>query len=124
MSAPLSASLRRDLGAVESYATLLGMLIGAGIFKVTSDAWELTGSTVPVRSGLVFLRSPGAAFAPREPPGAAELESIRRRLLEAARAVASGRRTSVWPKTEPARCRELECGFLRRCHPEEVVAGT
>ena len=87
-------------------------------------ARELTGSTVPVRSGLVFLRSPGAAFAPREPPGAAELESIRRRLLEAARAVASGRRTSVWPKTEPARCRELECGFLRRCHPEEVVAGT
>jgi len=46
MSAPLSASLRRDLGAVESYATLLGMLIGAGIFKVTSDAWELTGSSV------------------------------------------------------------------------------
>src|SRR5258708_1026949 len=43
---PLSASLRRDLGAVESYATLLGMLIGAGIFKVTSDAWELTGSSV------------------------------------------------------------------------------
>src|SRR3954462_12336284 len=46
MSVPLSASLRRDLGAVESYATLLGMLIGAGIFKVTSDAWELTGSSV------------------------------------------------------------------------------
>src|SRR5438874_5081696 len=43
---PLSASLRRDLGAVESYATLLGMLIGAGIFTVTSDAWELTGSSV------------------------------------------------------------------------------
>jgi len=43
---PLSASLRRDLGAIESYATLLGMLIGAGIFKVTSDAWELTGSSV------------------------------------------------------------------------------
>src|SRR5438067_391889 len=46
MSAPLSASLRRDLGVVDSYATLLGMLIGAGIFKVTSDAWNLTGSSV------------------------------------------------------------------------------
>ena len=46
MSAPLSASLRRDLGTIESYATLLGMLIGAGIFKVTSDAWELTGPSV------------------------------------------------------------------------------
>ncbi|MEA2239493.1 MAG: basic amino acid/polyamine antiporter, family [Thermoanaerobaculia bacterium] len=46
MAEPLSASLRRDLGTVESYATLLGMLIGAGIFKVTSDAWALTGPSV------------------------------------------------------------------------------
>src|SRR6267143_1730794 len=46
MAAPLSASLRRDLGTIESYATLLGMLIGAGIFKVTGDAWALTGSSV------------------------------------------------------------------------------
>jgi amino acid transporter len=46
MATPLSASLRRDLGTIESYATLLGMLIGAGIFKVTSDAWQLTGSSV------------------------------------------------------------------------------
>src|ERR1700686_214573 len=29
MAAPLSASLRRDLGTIESYATLLGMLLGA-----------------------------------------------------------------------------------------------
>jgi amino acid transporter len=46
MSAPLSASLRRDLGTIESYAALLGILIGAGIFKVTSDAWALTGPSV------------------------------------------------------------------------------
>lgn len=38
--------LRRDLGTLESYATLLGILIGAGIFKVTSDAWALTGPSV------------------------------------------------------------------------------
>jgi amino acid transporter len=43
---PLSSSLRRDLGTIESYAALLGILIGAGIFKVTSDAWELTGPSV------------------------------------------------------------------------------
>jgi basic amino acid/polyamine antiporter, APA family len=42
----LSSSLRRDLGTIESYAALLGILIGAGIFKVTSDAWELTGPSV------------------------------------------------------------------------------
>jgi len=38
--------LRRDLGTVESYAALIGILIGAGIFKVTSDAWALTGPSV------------------------------------------------------------------------------
>ena len=35
-----------DLGTLESYAALLGILIGAGIFKVTSDAWALTGPSV------------------------------------------------------------------------------
>jgi APA family basic amino acid/polyamine antiporter len=38
--------LRRDLGTVESYAALIGILIGAGIFKVTGDAWRLTGPSV------------------------------------------------------------------------------
>src|ERR1051325_3844236 len=42
----MAHNLRRDLGLVESYAALLGMLIGAGIFKVTGVAWELTGSSV------------------------------------------------------------------------------
>jgi basic amino acid/polyamine antiporter, APA family len=38
--------LRRDLGSLESYATMLGILIGAGIFKVTGDAWAITGPSV------------------------------------------------------------------------------
>jgi amino acid transporter len=38
--------LRRDLGTLESYAALIGILIGAGIFKVTSEAWALTGPSV------------------------------------------------------------------------------
>src|SRR6185503_4358261 len=38
--------LRRDLGTLESYATLIGILIGAGIFQVTSRAWALTGPSV------------------------------------------------------------------------------
>ncbi len=38
--------LRRDLGTLESYAALLGILIGAGIFKVTGDAWQLTGPSI------------------------------------------------------------------------------
>jgi len=31
-------------------------------------------------------------------------------------------RTGAWPKVAPARCRELECGFIRRCHPAEFAA--
>jgi len=42
----MPTNLRRDLGTIESYATLLGMLIGAGIFKVTGDAWRLTGPSI------------------------------------------------------------------------------
>ena len=38
--------LRRDLGTLESYAEMLGILIGAGIFTVTSQAWRLTGPSV------------------------------------------------------------------------------
>ena len=43
---PVLSGLRRDLGTLESYAALLGILIGAGIFKVTSEAWALTGPSV------------------------------------------------------------------------------
>lgn len=49
----LAATLRRDLGTIESYAALLGILIGAGIFKVTSEAWALTGPSVVL--GYVVL---------------------------------------------------------------------
>src|SRR6266852_4383690 len=42
----LIGRLRRDLGTLESYAALLGILIGAGIFTVTSRAWTLTGPSV------------------------------------------------------------------------------
>ena len=38
--------LRRDLGTLESYAAVIGILIGAGIFQVTSQAWALTGPSV------------------------------------------------------------------------------
>ncbi|HKY28400.1 MAG TPA: APC family permease [Pyrinomonadaceae bacterium] len=38
--------LRRDLGTLESYAEMLGILIGAGIFTVTSQAWRVTGPSV------------------------------------------------------------------------------
>lgn len=46
MKTDLSSHLRRDLGTLESYAALIGILIGAGIFQVTSQAWALTGPSV------------------------------------------------------------------------------
>src|SRR5437762_5999942 len=74
----MAHNLRRDLGTLESYAALLGILIGAGIFTVTSRAWTLTGPSVIL--GYVILLPvvlatsvPSAAFlsAPlgREPGG-------------------------------------------------------
>lgn len=45
--------LRRDLGTLEAYAALIGILIGAGIFQVTGDAWKITGPSVIL--GYVLL---------------------------------------------------------------------
>jgi amino acid transporter len=42
----MKSRLRRDLGTLESYATVIGILIGAGIFQVTSQAWALSGPSV------------------------------------------------------------------------------
>src|SRR5438132_10175705 len=77
-SAPIVSRLRRDLGTVESYAALVGILIGAGIFKVTSQAWSLTGPSV-ILGYLVLMPAilatsiPYAAFIStplgREPGG-------------------------------------------------------
>ncbi|HET9753571.1 MAG TPA: PD-(D/E)XK nuclease family protein, partial [Myxococcales bacterium] len=76
-------------------------------------ARELMGAALPVRTGIVFLRSKGAPFVEREP---ADAETTRNRLLDAAAAIADGRRSGTWPRIEPGRCRDLGCGFLRRCH--------
>ena len=43
---PSTSHLRRDLGTIEAYAVVIGILIGAGIFRVTSDAWAMTGPSV------------------------------------------------------------------------------
>ena len=39
-------SLRRDLGTLQSYAALIGILVGAGIYQVTQDAYAITGPSV------------------------------------------------------------------------------
>src|SRR6266571_1541158 len=77
-ASPIVSRLRRDLGTVESYAALIGILIGAGIFKVTSQAWSLTGPSV-ILGYLVLMPAilatsiPYAAFIStplgREPGG-------------------------------------------------------
>src|SRR5213080_3227650 len=70
--------LRRDLGTVESYAALIGILVGAGIFKVTSDAGAITGpsvilSYILLMPAILATSVPYAAFIStplgREPGG-------------------------------------------------------
>lgn len=70
--------LRRDLGTLESYAALIGILIGAGIFTVTSRAWALTGPSVilgyiVLMPAILATSVPYAAFLStslgREPGG-------------------------------------------------------
>src|SRR5882724_2397360 len=77
-SQPVISRLRRDLGTVELYAALLGILIGAGIFKVTSQAWSLTGPSVILGYAVLMVAVlatsvPYAAFLStplgREPGG-------------------------------------------------------
>src|SRR4029079_16860148 len=77
-AAPHIGRLRRDLGTLESYAALLGILIGAGIFTVTSYAWSLTGPSVILGYLVLFpvilaTSVPYAAFLStplgREPGG-------------------------------------------------------
>ena len=41
-------SLKRDLGPISGYATIIGILVGAGIFRVTGEAGAVAGSAVPL----------------------------------------------------------------------------
>jgi amino acid transporter len=54
-SQSVGGRLRRDLGTLESYAALLGILIGAGIFTVTSTVGALTGPSVILGYIVLFL---------------------------------------------------------------------
>jgi amino acid transporter len=73
-----TSRLRRDLGTLESYAVIIGILIGAGIFQVTSQAWALTGPSVilgylVLTPAILATSIPYAAFLStplgREPGG-------------------------------------------------------
>jgi amino acid transporter len=53
-SGAVAGRLRRDLGTLESYAALVGILIGAGIFTVTSTVGTLTGPSVIIGYIVLF----------------------------------------------------------------------
>jgi ATP-dependent exoDNAse (exonuclease V) beta subunit len=86
-------------------------------------AHEMTAGALPVKTGIVFLRSPGAPFVERPAPDAARLKVIRDGLLDAGRDIAHGRATGSWPKVERPRCETLECGFIHRCHGVRAPEG-
>ncbi len=98
---------------------------GTARYAVQLDAYalaahQITGGALPVQAGLVFLRSRGAPVSLRPEQDDAARARTRAALLEAARSIAEGRRTGRFGKREPAGCRELGCGFIWRCHPEEA----
>jgi amino acid transporter len=45
---PERVELKRDLTRLESYATIIGMLVGSGIFVVTGEAGAQAGPSVPL----------------------------------------------------------------------------
>lgn len=45
---PRRVELKRDLTKLESYATIIGILVGSGIFVVTGEAGTITGPAVPL----------------------------------------------------------------------------
>ena len=49
------ATLKRDLGKLSGYATIIGILVGAGIFRVTGEAGAVAGSAVPL-AYLIFAQ--------------------------------------------------------------------
>ncbi|HKP85980.1 MAG TPA: amino acid permease, partial [Blastocatellia bacterium] len=47
-SGPAKVELRRDLNKLESYATIIGILVGSGIFVVTGEQGKVAGPSVPL----------------------------------------------------------------------------
>jgi len=45
---PETSGLRRDLSKIESYSTIVGILVGSGIFVVTGKAANIAGPSVPL----------------------------------------------------------------------------
>jgi amino acid transporter len=45
---PQKVELKRDLNKLESYATIIVMLVGSGIFVVTGEAGAVAGPSVPL----------------------------------------------------------------------------
>ena len=112
----------RDAATVIDYKLSRGS--DAARYGFQLDAYALAADrlvegAVPVRSALVFLRAKGPRIEEQLPRDAAELRRIEERLENAGQVLANGRRTANWPKIDEARCREVGCGFVRRCHGVE-----
>ena len=52
-SEPKKVELKRDLNKLESYATIIGILVGSGIFVVTGEQGKIAGPSVPL--GYIVL---------------------------------------------------------------------
>src|SRR6185369_8152645 len=47
-SEPQKVELNRELNKLESYATIIGILVGSGIFVVTGKSGSIAGPSIPL----------------------------------------------------------------------------
>ncbi|MFO0597202.1 MAG: UvrD-helicase domain-containing protein [Myxococcaceae bacterium] len=81
-------------------------------------ARRLSGRSVPVRTGVVFLRdeNPEPRFLPAL-DGGVDLTSFESSLLEGAAALEASQRSRVWRGRPRSFCESIGCGYVYRCHP-------
>jgi ATP-dependent exoDNAse (exonuclease V) beta subunit len=75
----------------------------------------MEGANLPLQAGIVPLKTPKAPVSWVPLPNA-DLDAHAQLLKESGGHLLQALSTNQWSKLPAERCRELECGFLRRCH--------
>ncbi len=85
-------------------------------------ARRFAGRDVPVRAGVSFLRETDPR--PRFIDEPLELEGLEGELVQQAQALVNAQVTGRWTRRPRARCEELGCGFVDRCHAPGAWGGS
>ena len=93
---------------LEPYAFQLGCYTVAAV--------ALLAATRPARAGIVFLREEDRS--PHFLPSVIDAATLRRELVEQARALTRSQSTQFFQGRALETCRALGCGYVYRCHPD------